>query len=335
MAGSEVINYAAGNVNSWTDIHESAQDGRLVFVSDTGGHPRYRRTTVRGLVGWAPHWTVLCIAADDGGANAPNSAGGTSSAQDILGTAGAGIDLAKAHLELCLKFDKPLVVVITKLDLASKASLRQTLSKILTAVKATGRTPSIVPPDQTKVVCESDLSNILKSDIDAIQSISDRIRMSGDLVSIVPIIMTSAAKGTGMRSMHALLQGLPMPNLPSSQDYVGLALNPEQPACLFHIEDVFGGLQASLEPLASTKTKQGDTGSVVAGYLRFGRISVGNTVVVGPFPSESDEDDSPGRAGPRSSPASFGATINHPSAVELSRLSSRNAISASASKVEW
>jgi GTPase len=50
-----VINYASGNVTSWTDIHASTEDGRLVFVSDSAGHPRYRRTTVRGLVGWAPH----------------------------------------------------------------------------------------------------------------------------------------------------------------------------------------------------------------------------------------------------------------------------------------
>lgn len=151
-------------MTTWTDIHASLHNGRLVFVSDTGGHPRYRRTTVRGLVGWAPHWTVLCIAADDS-ENAPNTAGGTSSAQEILGIAGAGVDLAKAHLELCLKFEKPLVVVITKLDLASKASLRQTLSKVLTAVKATGRIPSIVPPDQSKVVQESELSSILDNDV--------------------------------------------------------------------------------------------------------------------------------------------------------------------------
>ena len=51
----EVINFASGNVTSWTDIHAAAEDGRLVFVSDSAGHPRYRRTTVRGLVGWAPH----------------------------------------------------------------------------------------------------------------------------------------------------------------------------------------------------------------------------------------------------------------------------------------
>jgi ethanolamine utilization protein EutP (predicted NTPase) len=329
-----VINYAAGNVTSWTDIHATAQKGRLVFVSDTGGHPRYRRTTVRGLVGWAPHWTVLCIAADDG-ENAPNAAGGTSSAREILGALGAGIDLAKAHLELCLKFDRPLAIVITKLDLASKQSLRQTLSKILTAVKAVGRIPSILPPDQTKVVNAADLCSISKHDFETVQNIARRIALARDLVAIVPIIMTSAAKGTGIRSMHALLQNLPMPDLPTAQDLVGPALNPEQPACLFHIEDVFGGLQASYESLPSKKTKPGDTGSVVAGYLRFGTLSVGDTVVLGPFPSDTDEYDSPGRVATRSSPASFGTSLNPSSMTELSRVPSRSAMAASASRSEW
>lgn len=40
---------------------------------------------------------VLCIAGDDS-ENAPSAAGGTSSAQEILGSTGTGIDLAKAHL---------------------------------------------------------------------------------------------------------------------------------------------------------------------------------------------------------------------------------------------
>ena len=67
--------------------------------------------------------------------------------------------------------------------------------------------------------------------------------------------------------MHALLKNLPIPLAPTSQDFVGLALNPEQPSCLLHIEDVFG-LPASLEPLASSSGKQTDPGVVVAGYLR-------------------------------------------------------------------
>lgn len=79
--------------------------------------------------------------------------------------------------------------------------------------------------------------------------------------------MTSAAKGTGIRSLHILLKTLPIPPMSTSQDFVGLALNPEQPACLFHIEDVFG-LPASFETLASSSGRQVDAGVVVAGYLR-------------------------------------------------------------------
>jgi GTPase len=330
----QVINYASGNVTSWTDIHASSANGRLVFVSDSAGHPRYRRTTVRGLVGWAPHWTILCIAADDG-ENAPSSAGGTSSAQDILGTAGAGVDLANAHLELCLKLDRPLAIVITKLDLASKTSLRQTLSKILSAVKATGRTPSIVPPDRAKFIVESDLATIPKSDEETIIAVVDKMTGSDGLTSIVPILMTSAAKGLGVRLMHALLQRLPIPLAPTAQDFIGLALNPEQPACLFHVEDIFG-VPASYEPLASTGPKQADAGTVVAGHLRFGRLSVGDIIVIGPFPADSEDSYSPpSKSGTRSSPNSFGTSLNHSSSTELTPIASHNGVSASVTKGEW
>lgn len=52
---SQVVGYGSGDVSSWIDIHasvESAESARLVFVSDSAGHPRFRRTTVRGIVGW-------------------------------------------------------------------------------------------------------------------------------------------------------------------------------------------------------------------------------------------------------------------------------------------
>lgn len=329
--GLDVINYASGNVTSWTDIHSSSQDGRLVFFSDSAGHPRYRRTTVRGLIGWAPHYTVLCIAADDGD-NSSDGAGRTASAQEILGTAGAGVDLAKAHLELCLKLDSPLVIIITKLDLASKNSLRQTLSKLLSAIKATGRAPSIVPPDQTKNVYESDLTTISQSDEAAVRAIASKMVGPG-MVSIVPILMTSAAKGTGIRSLHALLQNLPIPPAPTVQDFIGLALNPEQPSNLFHIEDVFG-FPASYEPLASVTYQKADSGVVVAGHLRFGRLSIGDIVVVGPFPAEGDESDYPSsKQEIRASPSSFGEALSHPSSTELSRTGNHK--SSSVMKGEW
>jgi GTPase len=52
---TQVISYGSGDVDAWVDIHaavEAAQEGRLVVLSDSAGHPRYRRTTVRGIVGW-------------------------------------------------------------------------------------------------------------------------------------------------------------------------------------------------------------------------------------------------------------------------------------------
>jgi len=52
---TQVISYGSGDISSWVDIHaavESAESGRIVFLSDSAGHPRFRRTTVRGIVGW-------------------------------------------------------------------------------------------------------------------------------------------------------------------------------------------------------------------------------------------------------------------------------------------
>lgn len=52
---TQVISYGSGDVSSWIDIHaavETAVNGRLVILSDSAGHPRFRRTTVRGIVGW-------------------------------------------------------------------------------------------------------------------------------------------------------------------------------------------------------------------------------------------------------------------------------------------
>ena len=54
-SATQVISYGSGDVSSWIDIHaaiESGETGRLVFLSDSAGHPRFRRTTVRGIVGW-------------------------------------------------------------------------------------------------------------------------------------------------------------------------------------------------------------------------------------------------------------------------------------------
>ncbi|KAK3301003.1 uncharacterized protein B0H64DRAFT_28969 [Chaetomium fimeti] len=330
----EIINYAHSGVESWIDIHDFTRDGRLLYMLDSAGHPRYRRTILRGIVGWAPHWTLLCIAADS--AELTSAAGATSSSLDVLGPTGAGVDLASAHLDLCLRLGLPLVVVITKLDLANKSSLSTTLSKILSSLKRAGRVPKMVKGGSAG---DSDPTLVAELDKAAVKDALDSMKAREDPSSIVPILLTSAVDGRGVGTLHALLQGLPPPQTPTSFDYIGAALNPEQPACLFHIEDKFS-LPASYALATSDADQQTDLGTVVAGYLRFGTLSIGDKIVVGPFPP--DDDDSHGATPDERGvlPHSYGLSPSHlspshPSSGELSRAASRNAVSASATSGEW
>jgi GTPase len=323
----EIVNYAHSGVESWIDIHDFTKDGRLVYLLDSAGHPRYRRTILRGIVGWAPQWTLLCIAADS------SALGATSTSLDALGSAGTSVDLAAAHLELCLRLRLRLAVVITKLDLANKSTLSSTLTKVLSSVKRAGRLPKIVKGGPTGLV---DRPRVSESDKDAVREALNCMKTADDPFSVVPILLTSSVDGRGIGALHALLQGLPLPPTPTSHDYIGAALNPEQPACLFHIEDRFS-LPASYSLATSDADQQTDLGTVVAGYLRFGSLSIGDKVVVGPFPSGDDDsrgttpDERPGNGTVNGD----GLSISHPSSAELSRVASRNAISASATSGEW
>ena len=261
----DVINYATENVASWIDIHVAAGGSRLVFISDSAGHPRYRRTTVRGLVGCAPHWTLLCVPADDVEDNIGH-AGSMQSSQQTLGSAVSEMDLSGAQMELCLRLRLPLVVVITKLDLASKTGLKSRLTKVLDALKAAGRKPTILtntPGD----VSDQDLRVIEASAIDGAYHAA--LPLLNDPIESVPIVLTSAVQGTGIKNLHALLHELPNPI--SSFDSTPVA------GFEFHIEEVYRK-PAEVE------------GLIVSGLLRSGQISVGDTGALGPFSIHDLED---------------------------------------------
>ncbi|KAF2148859.1 hypothetical protein K461DRAFT_288297 [Myriangium duriaei CBS 260.36] len=258
----EVVNYATENVTSWGDIHSTTHSGRLTMVSDSAGHPRYRRTAVKGLVGWAPHWTILCVPGNEEESLSLSSTPDKSDASDST----IESDLSLAYLGLCLRLHLPLVIVITKLDAASKASLRSTLGNILTLLKDSGRRPVILPAP-ARTAFEDD-SQVLSSKAvsEATKCVSDP---AFDPLTTVPIIMTSAVQGTGIEVLHALLYQLPLPAL----DLVDTS-HPSDP--LFHIEDVY------------TKVAETET-VIVAGYLRRSHISVGDELFIGPFSLDSED----------------------------------------------
>lgn len=287
---AEVVNYAAGNVSSWTDIHALSQPGRLVFFSDSAGHPRYRRTTVRGLVGWAPDWALVCVAADEAEAALPPRTALTAA---IPPSPGIGMDLAEAHLRLSLALELPIVVVLTKLDVASKAGLRWVLGRILSNLKAAARKPVIVPsrggqPDADGL---SD-SQCISRDVDAhVESAVQTVQSLG-ASAVVPIVLTSAVQGTGINVLHALLRKLPAPRVPDSLPAVAKISAPLMtPLVLFHVEEIF-----ALPPEFRTRFPGGAShdrsGAVVSGHLRHGEVATGDEVLLGPFPVD-DADEGP------------------------------------------
>ncbi|MCJ1450051.1 hypothetical protein MMC28_000379 [Mycoblastus sanguinarius] len=282
ISHSNVINYASGNVSSWNDIHSASDQGRLVFVTDSAGHPRYRRTTVRGLVSWAPHWTLCCVAADDD-EDSKGKIGATASSSEILGTAGLGVDLSKAHLELCLKLDLPLIVIITKLDIASKLGLRQTLTKVLSTLKSAGRKPTILSTSSNEGK-DAQLQSIAKNDEDAVRKMVASVRPN-ELHLVVPIVLTSAVTGSGISRLHALLRHLPtdtqrisgIPNL-TLQD-VAEVRN------LFQIDEVF--TMPENQAVHAVNGHRFALGFILSGYLPYGTLEIGDQLLIGPFISDT------------------------------------------------
>jgi GTPase len=270
---SQVINYGSSDVSSWTDMHaaaESSAAGRLVFFIDSAGHPRFRRTTVRGLVGWDPHYTLLCIPADNT-EDSPGTIRASLTTKEISGESAVDLNLSHEQLQLCLALELPLLVVITKYDLATKVGLKGVLSKVLTALKEAGRSGHILTDPSTSIP-EALLDTISPKHLHQAGRMAQAFEAAP--LSVVPIVLTSAVKGTGLENLHALLRELPVParqSLPASG-----------PKVLFHIEDWYS------KP--AQKLRSGEP-TIVGGHMRYGSLSIGDELVLGPYPADTGSDD--------------------------------------------
>ncbi|KAJ5785159.1 uncharacterized protein N7503_010371 [Penicillium pulvis] len=279
---TSVVNYASGNIAAWDDIHATSRGGRLAFVSDLPGSVRYVKSTLRGLVSWAPHYVMLCIPANCGDETAETE---TSNEQ------ATEIDLCLAYLELCLKLDVQFLIVITKLDIASRSGLRENLAKVLSALKTANRKPAMLPasPMGDKI---PDLQQISASDS---KSVKDLIKVTnGNWSHTVPILLSSAVDGSGIGKLHAFLRYLPIPSIPSQR---ALRLH-KQPVSyqssnnVFDVDEVFAIPPSKVYSMTSEKPNQESRGMVLCGLVRHGSISVGDEMTIGPLLVDSSTDSS-------------------------------------------
>ncbi|PWY70944.1 hypothetical protein BO70DRAFT_125307 [Aspergillus heteromorphus CBS 117.55] len=263
----EVINYASGNVAAWDDVHAASGGGRLAFVSDLPGSVRYLKSTLRGLISWAPHYVFLCIPATCG--EGPAEAGhGAEQPADMK--------LVLSQLELCTKMDIPIVVVITKMDIAG-SGLRSSLGKVLSAIKASGKKPEMI----VSTGAGGNIQHVEPKDTDDVRKLVSRTQ---NWVDIVPIVTTSAVNGSGIGKLHALLRYLPIPVRPALRDVsLSKSLPASLPENVFDIDEVFAIPPSKVYSMSAEQQQKENHGVVLCGLVRYGAISAGDELLVGPL----------------------------------------------------
>ncbi len=272
-----IVNCSMPDIKSWADIHAACVVGRIVSLSDTAGHPRFRRTTIRGLVALKPHWTLCCVAADDHGDVAASDQT-SPSASDVSRTSSPRLPV-QAHLELCLTLDIPIIVVITKMDTASTMSLRKTLNCILTMLKTARRQP-IVLASSAQATSESGPSHCLTlHDIEE----SRRVLTPGSprQTAIVPIVLTSALTGRGIGTLHALLREIPIIRSNDTGSLPPRAPTSISSQTVFNIDEVFGA--SSSDTITLHDGRHALEGFILSGYTSNGILTVGDELLLGPL----------------------------------------------------
>ena len=306
-----VVNYASGNVAAWDDIHATSNEGRLAFVSDLPGSIRYMKSSLRGLVSWAPHYVILCI---------PANCGEETAEADANNEHVAGIDLCLAYLNLCLKLEIPVLVVVTKLDIASRSELRENLGKVLSALKTANQKPAMLPasPAGDKI---PDLQHVSATDC---KSVKDLIQTTGNWNQVVPIILSSAVDGSGIGKLHAFLRYLPIPSIPRQRVLrLGKSISGETPTNVFDVDEVFAIPPSKVYSISKEKSAQENRGMVLCGVVRHGNITIGDEMTIGPILVDtSDNDNTPINLLSRSSGP--GPSNDFPSSFSLNALPGRD-----------
>ncbi|CAG0888514.1 unnamed protein product [Darwinula stevensoni] len=104
----DVINYR--ECSSAEEIVESSV--KLITFLDLAGHQKYLHTTIFGLTGYSPHYSLLVVSANSG----------------IAGT-------TREHLILSIALQVPIFVVVTKMDITPPSVIESTLQSLEALIK--------------------------------------------------------------------------------------------------------------------------------------------------------------------------------------------------------
>jgi len=196
---------------------------KIITFTDLAGHSRYMRTTIFGLSAHAADFAMLCIDAPSG-----------------------VVETTKEHLSCAIALNVPVVVVVTKIDLCTKADVQKivdSLTELLTHQNGS-------KPIQAVFVDKQD----------------DLLPLANMLVarSICPIFAVSSVTGANIDLLKKFLNILPPRLTPNEQERLS------QLPVEFRIHEIY--------------VSNNDGATVAAGTLRGGIIRTGQDFLIGPLP---------------------------------------------------
>ncbi len=200
---------------------------KCVSLIDLAGHERYLKTTMFGLTGFCPDMAIFLVAANAGGL----------------------VGMSKEHLALIAALGLPLIVVVTKVDLAPEGVKAATLASLLKALKA-------APCKKTPF--------LIRSPSDIAQMIQSGLFGSN---AVAPVLEVSNVTGQGIDLLRLLLNLAPVPDS-IKQKWSAAHNSPLE----YQINETY------TVPVV---------GTVVSGVMLAGHVKVGDPVLLGPLPSGS------------------------------------------------
>jgi len=207
--------------------HVGRASWKIISLIDLAGHERYLKTTMFGLTGFCPDIAILLVGANTGG---------------LIGT-------TREHLALATALSLPVIVVVTKVDLAPDAVKTATMSQIHRALKA----PSCRRNPFT-IHCMDDIYHVIRS-----RSFASN--------QIAPIIEISNVTGQGIALLRALLNHSPLPD--QSRERFESAIQISRPV-EYQINETYS---------------VPGVGTVVSGILLSGTVQIGEQLMLGPIDS--------------------------------------------------
>ncbi|KAG7334371.1 hypothetical protein KOW79_002778 [Hemibagrus wyckioides] len=212
----EVVNYSESRTAE--EICESAS--KMITFIDLAGHHKYLKTTIFGLTSYCPDFAMLVVSANTG----------------IVGT-------TREHLGLAMALKVPIFIVVSKVDLCTKATVERTVRQLERVLKQPG--------------CNK-IPLVVNNEDDAVTA----AQQFAQSPSITPIFTLSSVSGENLELLKVFFNILPP--LSNSKEQEELM----QQLTEFQVDEIY---------------TVPDVGTVVGGTLYSGICREGEQLVVGPM----------------------------------------------------